>query len=266
MSNVQHFGAVGDGQADDTEALQHAIDVGDGQVELPRGEYRLTRPLRVDLAKCSRTGISGSGGTARLLMDGAGPAIEVIGTHAKTADPNGFRPEEWQHERMPQLHAFEINGLHPEADGIRIQGAVQPTLTNLLIRQVRTAVHITDRARNVLISHCHIYHNTGVGIHLDRVNLHQTIIASSHISYCRLGGIRIDNSEIRNLQITGNDIEYNNNRAFPDYADQPEPTAEIYVDTQDGSVREGTICSNTGSLAAAKPKTTKRECGPFPAI
>ena len=37
-----------------------------------------------------------------------------------------------------------------------------------------------------------------------------TIIAGSHISYCRLGGVRIQGGEIRNLQITGNDIEYNN--------------------------------------------------------
>ena len=245
MSNVQHFGAVGDGAADDTDALQHAIDVGDGHLELPRGDYRLTRPLRVDLARCSRTGIHGSGGTARLVMDGPGAAIQIIGTHSTTAEPAGFRPEEWQHERMPIVTQLEIIGSHDEADGIRIEGAVQPTLTNLLIREVRTAVHITGRARNVLISHCHIYHNTGVGIHLDELNLHQTIITGSHISYCRLGGIRIDNSEIRNLQITGNDIEYNNNRSFPQFADQPEPTAEIYVNTLDGSVREGTISSNT---------------------
>ena len=112
---------------------------------------------------------------------------------------------------MPTLDALEIEGHHEEADGMRLEGVMQPTLTRLLIRRVRTAVHITGRARNVIISHCHIYHNTGVGVHLDRVNLHQTIITGSHISYCRLGGIRIDNSEIRNLQITGNDIEYNNN-------------------------------------------------------
>jgi len=180
-------------------------------------------------------------------MHGAGPAIFLKGTHASTADPDGFRPEEWQHERMPTVDGIEIEGRHPEADGIRIVGVMQPTLTRVLIRQVRTAVHVTDRARNLIVNGCHFYHNTGVGIHLDQVNLHQTIIADSHISYCRRGGIRIEDSEIRNLQITGNDIEYNTNRVhrekFPDEDDLP--TAEIYIDVVKGTVREGTISSNT---------------------
>jgi hypothetical protein len=97
----------------------------------------------------------------------------------------------------------------------------------------------------VLISHCHIYQNTGIGVFLDHVNLHQTIITGSHISYCRLGGVRIQGGEIRNLQITGNDIEYNNNRAIGVPGADAEPTAEIYIDVEEGTVREGTICSNT---------------------
>jgi hypothetical protein len=146
---------------------------------------------------------------------------------------------------MPTVRDLEIVGKHPEADGIHIDGVVQPTLMGLLIRQVRTAVHITRRARNLLIANCHIYHNTGVGIHLDGVNLHQAIISSSHISYCRLGGIRINDSEVRNLQITGNDIEYNNGKSHGVAADQTLPTADIHVDVQNGSVREGTISGNT---------------------
>src|SRR5690606_23969580 len=49
---------------------------------------------------------------------------------------------------------------------------------------------------------------------------------------------------IRNLQITGNDIEYNNHRS---HGTEPEPTAEITIDTQapGATVDEVTICSNT---------------------
>ena len=81
-------------------------------------------------------------------------------------------------------------------------------------------------------------------MYLDGVNLHQINIASSHISYNRLGGIRLDQSEVRNLQITGNDIEYNNHKS---HEAEPEPTAEIYIDaTAEGaSVNEVTIASNT---------------------
>ncbi|MBS0264547.1 MAG: right-handed parallel beta-helix repeat-containing protein, partial [Planctomycetes bacterium] len=157
----------------------------------------------------------------------------------------GFRPEEWARERMPTVADLEIQGAHPEADGIRITGVMQPTLTGLLIREVQTAIYVHRRARNLLISHCHLYNNQKVGIHLDRVDLHQTNITGSHISYCRLGGIRIEGSEIRNLQVTGNDIEYNNNRSHKVPGADAEPTAEIYIDCRTGSVREGTIASNT---------------------
>ncbi|MBC8114064.1 MAG: right-handed parallel beta-helix repeat-containing protein [Candidatus Saccharimonas sp.] len=247
MSNVRDFGAMGDGMADDTGSIEHALrDGGDGVLEFPRGEYRLTRTISFDLDKTRTLAIHGSGGTARVLMHGSGPAFEFVGHHGGSADPNSFKPEVWVRERMPTVSQIEIEGKHPEADGLRFKGVMQPTLTGVLIRRVRNAVHITERCRNVLISHCHLYHNTGIGVWLDRVNLHQTNIIGNHISYCRLGGIRIDNSEIRNLQITGNDIEYNNYRAFnmPEAADVP--TAEIYIDcSKGGTVREGTIASNT---------------------
>lgn len=246
MSAVSGFGAVGDGVVDDTDALQHAIDAGDGVLQLERSAYRLTRPLVVDLARCRQLAIRGQGGVARLVMTGPGPALWLQGAHTGTADPQSFRPDVWEHERMPTVSELEITGTHPEADGIRIEGVMQPTLTGLLIRRVRHAVHITKRARNVLISHCHLYHNTGVGVFLERVSLHQTIITGSHISFCRLGGIRIADSEIRNLQITGNDIEYNNNRCHGVPGADAEPTAEIYIEAgPTGSVREGTIASNT---------------------
>jgi hypothetical protein len=247
MSDVREFGAIGDGKMDDTEALQHAIDDGNGLLEFGRGNYRISKPLLFNLDKRGRTAISGSGGVAKIQMYGAGPALNFQATHASTADPAGFRPEEWENERMPTIDGIEIEGHHPKADGILIQGVMQPTLTRVLIRQVQTAVRVTDRARNLLINGCHFYHNTGVGVHLDNVNLHQSIIADSHISYNRLGGIRIEGSEIRNLQITGNDIEYNNNakfgKEFPD--GDAEPTAEIFIDVREGTVREGTISSNT---------------------
>jgi polygalacturonase len=40
MADVKGFGAVGDGVADDTNAIQHAVDQGDGLLELPGGLYR----------------------------------------------------------------------------------------------------------------------------------------------------------------------------------------------------------------------------------
>jgi len=243
MSNVRHFGASGDGAHDETAAIEHALRDGDGVLEFPRGVFRISRPIEIELSQRGPSAIRGEGGTTKIVMEGAGPTFILKGTHTTSADPAGFRPEEWLRERMPTVSGIEIEGKHPEADGVRIEGVMQPTLTGVLIREVRTAIHVTGRARNVLIDACHLYHNTGIGVHFDRLNLHQANIVGSHISYCRRGGICIEGSEIRNLQITGNDIEYNNFRSHPRF--HAEPVADVMIDAREGSVREGTITGNT---------------------
>ncbi len=238
MSIVTDFGAKGDGKTDDTAALSHAIQRGDGQLVFPRGEYLIAQPLYIPLEQFGRLSISGEGGTAKLVMTGPGPAIHLVGTHQRTALPEQFADGVWQKERMPTVADLEIAGRHPQADGIRIEGAMQPTLRGLLIRRCRHGIHLVNRDRNVLIADCHIYDNAGVGILLDRVNLHQTNIHGNHISYCKQGGIKIVASEVRNIQICSNDIEYNHDL-------KAETSADVLFDCRKGTVREGTIVGNT---------------------
>ena len=237
MSSIRDFGAKGDGQTDDSDAFQHAIDKGNGEVILPRGEYRITRTIVIPLDRSDRIGIRGTG-TARVIMSAAGPAFHLVGTHDKTALPTDFRDVVWQKERMPHLSDFEIVGGNAMADGIRIEGVMQPTLRGLLIRKCRHGIHLVKRNRNVLIADCHIYDNTGVGVFLDTLNLHQININSNHISYCRQAGILVKNGEIRNIQIVGNDIEYN-------YVADREDCADVYFDAREGTIREGAIVGNT---------------------
>jgi hypothetical protein len=240
MSDVRTFGAVGDGRTDDTEAIEHALQDGEGTLEFPRGEYLISRPIMVDLDRLGRTGISGAAGTATLVMAAAGPALHFVGTHKKNADPSGFGAEIWQRQRLPTVSNLEIIGRHEEAEGVRFEGTMQSTLEGVLLRKLRHGIVAHDRCRNLLISHCHVYDLTGVGVFLDRVNLHQAIIVGSHISYCKRGGIKIVGSEIRNLQITGNDIEYN-------FDPQADASADVWIDSTapGASVREVTIASNT---------------------
>jgi hypothetical protein len=244
MSNVKAFGAVGDGKTDDTPAIQHAVADSDGRLEFPRGNYLINNTIEIRLDEVGRIAIAGDDGTATIIMAGEGPAFRIIGTHQGTGDPLSAKPNIWERQRMPTIRNIEITGKNPAADGVELIETMQATLEGVLIRQVRHGIRLHRRNRNVLISDSHIYHNTGVGIFLDDVNLHQIIICGNHISYNRLGGIRIERSEIRNLQITGNDIEYNNHKQFKT---EPEPTAEIYIDTtaEKASVNEVTVASNT---------------------
>lgn len=238
MSLATEFGAKGDGRTDDTAALSHAIQQGDGHLVLPRGDYRITRPLVVPLDRHGRFSIAGQGGTARLVMAGPGPALHLVGSHTKTALPADFAEPVWQRERMPLVQQLEIVGAHASADGLRLEGAMQATIHAVLIRRCRHGVHLVTRDRNVLVSDCHIYDNSGVGVFLDRVNLHQINITGCHISYCKQAGIKLAGSEVRNIQIVGNDIEYN-------YDDKAEGAADVFFDARQGTIREGSISGNT---------------------
>ncbi len=245
MSNVHDFGADGNGEKDDTEAIRHTVAQGDGCLEFPPGDFKITQTIEIPLGEPGTRVIRGDSGLTSIQMHGPGPAFRLLGHHEGTGDPLTWTPEVLDHERLPTIRHLVIEGRHPEADGIELNGVTQPLLEGLLVRKLRHGIRLVRRNRNVLISHCHVYHNTGVGIYLDGVNLHQINVTGNHISYNRLGGIRIERSEIRNLQITGNDIEYNNARTHKALAS--EPTAEIYVDTTapGASVNEIAIASNT---------------------
>jgi hypothetical protein len=90
----------------------------------------------------------------------------------------------------------------------------------------------------VLIDGCHIYENSGIGVFYDKVNLHQSNISASHISYCHGGGVVVRGGDVRNIHIAGCDIEANMGAEHP-------PTANVLLDCADGSVAEVAITGCT---------------------
>jgi hypothetical protein len=227
---------VGDGQADDTAALQKLVD-SQGSVRLPKGRYKLTKTIHVDLVKSGYAAISGDG-TAQVIMAGAGPAFRFTGTHDSSADPWNFKPEVWRNQRAPAVTGVEIVGAHAEADGIEASGVMQLTIEHVLIRGCRHGIHLTKRDRNVIISACNIYDNHGVGVFYDDVNLHQSNIIGSHISYNGGGGVVSRGGNVRNLQIGTCDIEHNHDPKGP-------PAANVELDSTGGSIGEVTITGCT---------------------
>jgi nitrous oxidase accessory protein NosD len=209
---------------DSAAALQQKIDENDGNLLLGRDAvFRITKPLVFDLAKHKGVAAKAAGGVT-IVMDGPGPALRFVGTHEGTASPKSFKPATWN-ERMPIVSGIEILGNHDEADGIELVQTVGAIVSDVSVRWCRHGIHLVTRNRNVLISDCHLYENSGVGIYLDDVNLHQINVGTSHISYNRQGGIVVRDGNVRNLQVSGCDIEGN----MPD-DDTPTKTANILID------------------------------------
>ncbi|MCX7825852.1 MAG: glycoside hydrolase family 55 protein, partial [Verrucomicrobiae bacterium] len=71
LADVRSFGAKGDGLADDTAAIQKAVDSSVGRVSFPKGVYRITKPIVIELDKTGFTSLVGDG-VARVVMAGAG--------------------------------------------------------------------------------------------------------------------------------------------------------------------------------------------------
>jgi hypothetical protein len=222
IADVKAFGAIGDGTTDDTDAIQRAVDSGRGRIVFPKGVYRLTRPVEAVLDRIGYLSIEGNG-VARIEMAGAGPALRIIGTHQASADPGNFAANVWDNQRMPLIDAIAIVGKHDQAVGIEADGTMQITLTRLHLRSLLHGIHLVKNNRNVAIADCHIYHNRGVGIFYDDVNLHQSNITGCHISYCGGGGIVSIAGNVRNIQIAGCDIESNMSVDTP-------PTANVLID------------------------------------
>ncbi len=227
---------VGDGKADDTAAIQHLFDT-QGSVKLPKGMYLISQTLKIDLAKTGYAALTGDG-TARLVMAGTGPALLFVGTHEGSAAPDTFKPEVWESQRTPMVEGIEIVGANDAADGIEATGTMQITLSRVVIRECRHAVHLTNRNRNVLISACHFYHNKGIGVFFDHVNLHQSNIVGSHISYNGGGGVVSVGGNVRNLHIGTCDIEGNHAKDGP-------PSANVMLDSRGGSIGEVAITGCT---------------------
>jgi hypothetical protein len=231
--NVQHYGAVGDGKNDDTEAIQKAIHAGVGAIYFPRGIYRITRPIVIDLDKMGFTSIHGQG-VATLVMAGAGPALRLKGTHFKSADPQGFSEAVWDRQRMPLVDGLAILGEHAEALGIEAVGTMQLTITRVHVRAALHGIRLAENNRNVIISDCHLYENRGVGIYYDNVNLHQSNITGCHISYNDGGGIVSRAGNVRNIHIMGCDIESN-------MAPDKSPTANVLIDCRNSRYGTGEV-------------------------
>ncbi|QDV14635.1 hypothetical protein CA51_45430 [Rosistilla oblonga] len=212
--------------------------ISEGRLLLPAGTLEIDQPLEIDLSKTGPLHIVGQG-HSRIVMNGPGPAIRITGTLKGTAAPKTIKPQVFEKENAPLIAGFEIIGNHPEADGIELVGVMQPTIRDLTIRKSRHAIRLTSRNRNLIVSDCHLYENSGAGVYFDHVSLHQANIVGSHISYNAAGGVVIRGGDVRNVHISGCDIEAN--MGTPDAP----AAANVLLDSEEGSIGEVAITGCT---------------------
>lgn len=227
-----------DGKQDNADTIENFVQKKNWSLHFRKGTYRISRTIEILLDDTGPISISGDG-SATIIMDGPGPAFRFVGTHEGTAAPQTVKENVWKNQRAPMIDGIEIIGTHPQADGIEATGTMQLTITRTVLRNLRHGIHLVKRNRNVLISNCHIYENSGVGIFYDNVNLHQSNIIGCHISYNAQGGIVNKGGDVRNIHIGTCDIE--GNMGGPDSA----PSANIELDCRGGSVAEVAIVGCT---------------------
>ena len=108
VSNVKNFGAIGDGVADDTDALQRAIDSTRGILEVPPGNYKISKPLFMK----SYVRLKGEPGKSSIIQtatDEASPFVIVMGD----AFPSAFdsrRPQREQFTNFPTQENSWLKG------------------------------------------------------------------------------------------------------------------------------------------------------------
>lgn len=180
----------------------------DGALLIPAGQYDLHRTLEIDLKRFGNVTIAGQG-PVTIRMHAAGPAIRLVGSLQGTADPQ-TQPPEIDPQRGPRIGSgIAIEGCHPEADGIELEGTMQAVIDGLQVRKARHGIRMVKRNRNVILSNLQVYDNSGVGLFLDHVDLHQINVNASHLSYNRGGGLVALGGNVRNLQVSGCDLEAN---------------------------------------------------------
>ena len=134
----QMFGAVGDGIADDTDAIQAALDMG-GEVYIPTGRYKITRTLFI-------------GSNTSVFGDGDGTVI-FLGDNGANLTPHYWYPDEIE-PTYPDYYPYittRENAHSIRIAWLRVEGNTEKASTN---------IHVgicAESATNVVVEHVSVW-------------------------------------------------------------------------------------------------------------
>ena len=202
--SAKEYWAVGNGKADDTLAIQAALDAGQGPVFLPTGRYRLTETLRVP-------GGGGFYGRGILYMD---DDETVLTNYEGDQGASNIRIEGIQIEKR-----FIDNS---EKDGILIQHAANVCIDGVSVTGISACYGIAlVHCENFSIANCYIHdfkaswkrRKLPGGRNLDALGI--------TLEHCRAG--QISNNRIENLNLTDESavaVQYQTDGINPRYCKQ----------------------------------------------
>lgn len=231
---------IGDGVTDDTAALKTDILMNSGVISFdPNKIYLITYTLEIDVARYHR--LNGNG--ARFVSASPDkPCFRLKGSmvsgHSASPDSNK------SYARQQYGFVFDHTVIYGQTVGVgigvEVTGCLAPTLTNNNIFFLDKGVVFKNTNRDVNLIGNRIWVNKTYGIEFhDSANIHQINIVSNIITYNTVN-IIIDNADIYNIQITGNNIE----TASSDFLNTS-GGANIIINAQTGLTEDVTIVGNT---------------------
>lgn len=191
MVSAMDFGAMGDGKADDTDALQKALDAtfdgGDpGFLSIPPGSYRVTRTLRVSLHG-KRNDITHQSG---LLAHGARVVSDIA-----NGDPVLYI-ESKATVRFVIIEGLQIQGAGREGHGLQVECQTRGTyFYNFCLRDFVAqglggdGLHMTGNIFEGQIVNSYFRDNGGNGATFSH-GRNNTVLSAIHVMGCVFGGNR----------------------------------------------------------------------------
>lgn len=242
---VWYPNVVGDGVADDTTAIQTAIN-NNRSIAFPEGHtFRLTNSITINTGDLTLF----DGGNSKFIVDGAFPAFVITGSvvSGMSANPATLSDAIKKTEAAFIFKNCKIIGgsnVSGNNAGIDLSGCFKTRIENCYFCELTDGVIIENYNRDLMLSENHIYAMTRYGLHIKpTTNLHQFNFVNNMISYCQYC-IYLDNPEqIANWQCTGNDIEIS---TYPDISLQNQRCIMINSDSvKSGQLSEIEIVGNT---------------------
>jgi Pectate lyase superfamily protein len=221
--NVKHFGASGDGIADDTSAIQSAIDslktaddtLTGGIVSIPRGRYKISRPITINSlnsAGLPSVFLRGQGihntiliaaedfiGEAILLFEKATYCrVEDIHLFGRTTIQAGMKDATGgSHLTVRRVFAQKFN------NGFLMKDSFMTNFEGCRAKSCKTGFRFVGFHTSLLISNCYALNNDGPGFHFSGVVYSNMLSCGSDDN---LVGYRIENSNSMTISGCGAEI------------------------------------------------------------